>query len=126
MLFVEITGQCTGTDLFLAFRDAVCAELVTAFERYLASDCRSQPYPLGMVSGVGRGAALEGGEEEGGLEWERQQVVGLTEPPSPHPLPSCPSAPPSWSRTRTRPRTERQAAAQGEAGSEGAGGERFN
>lgn len=125
MLFVEITGQYTGTDLFLAFRDAVCAELVTALERYLASDCRSQPYPLGMVSGVGRGAALEGGEEKGGLEWERQQVVGLREPPPPAPAAFVPLGTTQLERDPSLHRVS-SSGWRREAGSEGAGGERLN
>lgn len=45
-----------------ALRDAACAELVTAFERYLASGSCSHPDAVGLVSAVGRGL-VEGGRE---------------------------------------------------------------
>lgn len=71
-----------------AFRDAVCAELVTALERYLASDYWSQPYPLGMVSCVGRGTwgggwGGRGAWNEKGNRW--QDSAWKPVPPPDHP-----------------------------------------
>lgn len=57
------------TRFVFALGDAACAELVTAFERYLASGSCSHPDPVGLVSEWG------GGRREGGLEWKRQQVA---------------------------------------------------
>lgn len=110
-----------------AFRDAVCAELVTALERYLASDYRSQPYPLGTVSCVGRGTwgggwGGRGAWNEKGNRWQ-DSAWKLVPPPRPSTLcclqnilfrqawswPSWASDPPrpppperSHSQTRTR------------------------
>lgn len=48
-----------------ALGDAACAELVTAFERYLASGSCSHPDPVGLVSEWG------GGRREGGVGMEK-------------------------------------------------------